>query len=337
MNKTIIIAEAGVNHNGNLLLAKKLVKVAANAGADYVKFQSFVAEKLVTKHAGLATYQKLNTSSNHSQFKLLNKLELKEEDHYTLIEECNKYGIGFLSSAFDLDGIKFLKTLNIDYLKVPSGEITNLFYLKQAADFGKPIILSTGMSSLLEIEEALNVLYQNGCKKNDINILHCTTAYPAPKSLVNLKFISTIKKTFGVNVGYSDHTLGIEVPIAAVALGANILEKHFTLDRDMDGPDHKASLEPPELAEMVKSIRTIEIALGTGVKEISNIEKENAKIVRKSLVAIEQIKKGDLFTRKNIGIKRPGIGISPMRIEEVFGQRANKAYEIDQLIESDYE
>ncbi len=337
MNNTIIIAEAGVNHNGDILLAKKLIKSAAEAGADYVKFQSFRANTLVTKFASQASYQRINTGINQSQLNMLKKLELTDKDHYSLIDECTKQGISFLSSAFDISGINFLKKLNIDYLKIPSGEITNLPYLKTAASFGKPLILSTGMASLKEIEIALDILKKYGCKKDNITVLHCVTEYPAPKELINLNFINTIKNTFRVKVGYSDHTMGIEIPIAAVAIGASIIEKHFTLDRNMTGPDHKASLEPSELRMMVSSIRSVEKSMGSGIKEITKIEQDNAKVVRKSLVATEEINKGDLFTPENIGCKRPGTGISPMEIEKVLGMKSNKSYKIDQLIEISHE
>ena len=337
MNKTIIIAEAGVNHNGDISLAKKLIKIAADSGADYVKFQTFKAEKLATKSANQAKYQQANIGYKQTQLEMLKILELQDTDHKVLIEECKINNIGFLSSAFDVDGINFLKSLNIDYLKIPSGEITNLPYLKVAAKFGKPIILSTGMACIEEIDSALEILLLNGCTRDNIYILHCITEYPAPKELVNLNFINTLKNKFGVNVGYSDHTLGIEIAIAAVAIGAKIIEKHFTIDKRMSGPDHKASLDAKELKEMVNCIRSVEKALGNGNKEISTSEKNNAKVVRKSLIAAKNIKKNELFTYENLDSKRPGTGISPMNIDKYIGCYSNKNYEKDELIEDIYE
>ncbi len=332
----IVIAEAGVNHNGNFEIAKSLVQAAAKSGADYIKFQTFKAEALATKKVEQAEYQKKNTNLIETQYRMLKKLELKDECHLKLIKECKKFQIGFLSSAFDLESMKFLKALDMDYLKIPSGEITNLPYLKAAAKFGKPIILSTGMSCLGDIESALNILLECGCNINNINILHCSTEYPANKNLVNLNFIKTLKETFGVNVGYSDHTKGIEIAIAAVALGARIIEKHLTLDQKMEGPDHMASLEPIEFSQMVQSIKSIEKALGSGVKEVTAVEKDNAKVVRKSLVAIKKISKGDVLTYKNVGCKRPGNGISPMHIEKIIGKVSGKNYILDQLIEMNF-
>ena len=335
MQKTIIIAEAGVNHNGDIELAKELIKKAAIAGADYVKFQSFIADSLTTKKAKQASYQVKNIGFSQSQYEMLKKLELSNEEHVTLIEECKKNSIKFLSSSFDLEQIKFLKKLDIDFLKIPSGEITNLPYLKEAALFGKPILLSTGMSSIEEIWQAFNTLIKNGCSKNDINIMHCVSAYPAPKNLINLNFIKELKKQFGVKIGFSDHTLGIEISIAAVAIGAEFIEKHFTLDKKLSGPDHKASLEPEDFKKMVDSIRSIENALGSTNKEISELEIENAKVVRKSIVAVKTIKKGELFTKENLSCKRPGTGVSPMKIDQVIGLKSNKDYYPDDLIKID--
>ena len=338
MAKTTIIAEAGVNHNGDINLAKDLIRIAAESGADYIKFQTFNANNLSTEYADLANYQKNNLKKNiKTQLEMLKNLELKKEDHFILLEECKKNKIGFLSSAFDIEGIRFLKKLNINFLKIPSGEITNFPYLKQAATFGKPLILSTGMASLEEIEDALKVLNNNGCNNENISLLHCVSEYPAPKEFINLNVINTLRTKFKIKVGFSDHTIGIEVALAAVALGANILEKHFTIDRNMDGPDHLASLEPDELSKMVTHIRSIENALGNGVKEISKVEKENKLIVRKSLVAIKKIKKGDLFTSNNLGCKRPGRGISPMHIDNIIGKKSNKEYFPNQLIDKDFD
>ena len=333
MKRTIIIAEAGVNHNGDMRLAKELIEASAMAGADYVKFQSFKADSLVTKNAEQAKYQKENTKIIESQFNMLKKLELSNANHFELISECNKYNIGFLTSAFDKDGINFIKTLNVDFLKIPSGEITNLPYLKLAATFEKPLILSTGMSTLAEIDKAINILKKYGNDRRDINILHCITEYPAPKELINLNFINTLKKCFGLTVGYSDHTLGIEIAIAAVALGAEIIEKHITLDKDLYGPDHKASLNPKEFKTMVNAIRNVEKSLGSGIKKVTDIEIENARVARKSLVAKSKIMKGEFFTKENVAIKRPGTGISPMRIDEIIGTKSKNSYNPDDILE----
>jgi len=332
-NKTYIIAEAGVNHNGSLELAFQLIDAAREAGVDAVKFQSFKAETLVSKKAEKADYQKKTTDINESQYDMIKKLELSLDDHYKLIEYCKKVGIQFLSSPFDLDSIDLLEELRLDIFKIPSGEIINLPYLRKIGKLNKYVILSTGMSDLGEIEDALNVLVENGTDINKIIVLQCNTEYPTPYEDVNLKAMFTIKNSFGVKVGYSDHTKGIEVPIAAVAIGAEVIEKHFTLDRNMEGPDHKASLVPNELKEMVFAIRNIEKALGNGIKKASKSELKNKPIARKSLVAVKEIKKGELFTEKNIGIKRPGNGISPMRWDEVIGKISNKEYCVDDLIE----
>lgn len=333
MKKTLIIAEAGVNHNGDINLAKKLIDAAAAAGVDYVKFQTFNSKKLVSKNAQKATYQKENTNNaTESQLEMLQKLELSKEMHLELIEHCNLQRIKFLSSSFDLESIDFLNELNIDLFKVPSGEITNLPYLRKIGGLGKPIIISTGMADIKEIEDAINVLLKAGAKKSDITVLHCNTEYPTPMVDVNLKAMLTIGETFDVPIGYSDHTLGIEIPTAAVALGATVIEKHFTLDKTMEGPDHKASLEPKELKAMVTSIRNIEIALGHGRKEPSNSEKKNKAIARKSIIAKTTIKKGDVFNEENITVKRPGTGISPMLWDTVVGAKAIKNYEEDDLI-----
>lgn len=334
MKNTIIIAEAGVNHNGDMGLAKKLIEVAAAAGVDYVKFQTFKAEKLVTKTAQRATYQDKNTGDGDSQFEMLKKLELNDEMHTQLIAYCQQKNIQFLSTAFDLESMDYLKSIGITLAKIPSGEITNLPYLKKIAQLFPEIIMSTGMADMQEIKEAYTVLLDNGAKKENITILHCNTEYPTPMEDVNLRAMLHIQKELEVNIGYSDHTLGIEVPIAAVALGATVIEKHFTLDRTLPGPDHAASLEPDELKAMVKAIRNTEKALlGSGVKEPSPSESKNKPIARKSIVALQPIKKGVVFTQENIGIKRPGTGISPMQWDEVLGQEAKHDFEGDDLIE----
>lgn len=334
MNKVIIIAEAGVNHNGNIELAKKLIDVAVEAGVDYVKFQTFKSESLVSKFAEKASYQIENTKDAvESQLQMLKKLELANSQHFELVQYCNNKNISFFSTAFDLESLSFLKELGLNIVKIPSGEITNLPYLRKAAALFKEVIISTGMSSMVEIEEALDVFLQEGINKNDITILHCNTEYPTPMSDVNLKAMLAIQKMFGVKVGYSDHTMGIEVPIAAVALGGTMIEKHFTLDRNLPGPDQLASLEPDELKNMVYSIRNIEKAIGgTGIKEPSESEIKNISIARKSIVAKTSIQKGDRFTEFNITTKRPGIGLSPMKWDEVIGKVACQDFDEDELI-----
>lgn len=327
MSKVLIIAEAGVNHNGDFELAKKLVDKAAEAGADYVKFQFFKASDLVSINADMAEYQKKNTGKTESQLEMIQKLELSEESHKELQAYCHKKNIGFMSSPFGIEGIKFLDSINIDFFKVPSGEITNLPYLRELAKFNRKIILSTGMSNLSEIKDALSVL-----KGRDVTVLHCNTEYPTPMEDVNLHAMLTIKKECDVEVGYSDHTLGIEVPIAAVSLGAKVIEKHFTLDKSMPGPDHKASLDPSELTSMVKAIRNIESALGSHEKKPSESEQKNIPIARKSIVAAIDIKEGELFSETNLTTKRPGDGISPMKWDEVLGKKAIKNFKLDELI-----
>ena len=334
ISKVIIIAEAGVNHNGDFENAKKLILAAANAGADYVKFQTFKADKLVSKDAQKAEYQKANLKDEgDTQYDMLKKLEISEVWHYELIKYSNECGIKFLSTGFDEDSIDFLDSLNIDLFKVPSGEITNKPYLEHIAKKGKPIVISTGMSNLQEIKDAVEVIQNFQITKNQITILHCNTEYPTPMQDVNLLAMNTIQNELGVQVGYSDHTLGIEVPIAAVALGACIIEKHFTLDKNMNGPDHKASLDPLELKEMVKLIRNIEFAIsGSGIKEPSVSEIKNIEITRKSIVAKSKILKGERFTNSNITTKRPGTGISPMQWDLVIGKTAIQDFNIDDLI-----
>jgi len=333
MKKTFIIAEAGVNHNGSLETAYKLIDAAKNSGADAVKFQSFKASSLVSKKAEKAEYQKQTTSINETQYEMIKKLELSLEDHHKLIDYCLKKEIQFLSSPFDLYSIDLLNKLGLEIFKIPSGEIINLPYLKKIGTFNKNVILSTGMSDLGEIEDAINVLIESGTDREKITILQCNTEYPTPYEDVNLKAMLTIKNAFNVKVGYSDHTKGIEVPIAAVALGAEVIEKHFTLDKTMEGPDHKASLEPDELKNMIDAIRNIEKAIGDGIKKPSKSEVKNKPIARKSLIAVREIKKGELFSEENIGIKRPGNGISPMRWDEVIGKVANQDFVVDDLIE----
>ena len=331
MNKTLIIAEAGVNHNGSIELAKKLIDAAANSGADYVKFQTFKAGNLVQKNAKRAQYQIENTGNTDSQFEMLKKLELPYESHAVLIAYCNSKKIKFLSTAFDFESIEFLKD-KLDFYKIPSGEITNLPYLEKVSRLGLAIVMSTGMANLKEVKQAFEVLLKNGVKKEDITVLHCNTEYPTPMEDVNLKAMLTIEKELDVKVGYSDHTLGIEIPIAAVALGATVIEKHFTLDRKMEGPDHKASLEPKELKAMVTAIRNIEVALGNGIKKPSNSEQKYITIARKSIVANKNIKKGTIFTIENIDVKRPGKGISPMKWHQILGTKAMRNYNEDELI-----
>ena len=332
-NKSIIIiAEAGVNHNGSIELAKKLIDIAAEAGVDFVKFQTFKAETLVTQTADKAEYQKEITNTDESQFEMIKKLELDRKTHEELIDYCKIKDIQFLSTAFDQDSIELLAELNIPLFKIPSSEITNLPYLRYIGKMGKPIIMSTGMSTLDEVHNALNILIESGAKKDKITILHCNTEYPTPMEDVNLKAMITIRDELGVNIGYSDHTLGIEVPIAAVALEATVIEKHFTLDRNMSGPDHAASLEPEELKAMVTAIRNIEKAMGDGIKKPSSSEIKNMPIARKSIVAKNSIKKGELFTKDNLTVKRPGTGISPMEWDVLIGKKANKNYDVDDLI-----
>lgn len=321
-NKVIIIAEAGVNHNGDFENAKKLILAAANAGADYVKFQTFKADKLVSKDAQKAEYQKANLKEDgDTQYDMLKKLEMSEAWHYELIKYANECGIKFLSTGFDEDSIDFLDSLNIDLFKVPSGEITNKPYLEHIAKKGKPIVISTGMSNLEEIKDAIEVIQNHKIPKDLITILHCNTEYPTPMQDVNLLAMNTIQNELGVQVGYSDHTLGIEVPIAAVALGAVLIEKHFTLDRNMVGPDHLASLTPEELKLMVMSIRNIELAIsGNGVKEASESEKKNIKIARKSIHIKNDITLGQVINIEDLIMKRPGDGISPMQIDKIVGK-----------------
>ena len=331
--KTLIIAEAGVNHNGDLALAKKLVVSAAAAGADLVKFQSFITSKSIALHAPKAQYQKGSTDPAESQFDMVRKLELTRADHDELIEECSRHGIGFFSTAFDTESFDMLIELGLDLVKIPSGEITNLPFLRHMAACGKPMILSTGMATLGDIEAALDVLEQAGTARAQITVLHCTTEYPTPMNEVNLRAMQSIHAAFGVAVGYSDHTPGIEVAIAAVAMGATVIEKHFTLDRNLPGPDHQASLEPAELKAMVAAIRNIEVALGDGIKRLTPSEARNKPVARKSIVASQSIKTGDAFSEQNITTKRPGTGISPMRWGEVIGRIATRDFTTDELIE----
>jgi len=332
MKKVFIIAEAGVNHNGSIELAKKLIDVASESGADAVKFQTFKAEKLVSKSAEKADYQKQTTNNSESQFDMIKKLELDLDTHKELISYCKTKNIMFLSTPFDHDSIELLNDLELKIFKIPSGEITNLPYLRHIGSLKKEVIISTGMADIGEIEDALDVLITSGTKKENIIVLHANTMYPTPMDDVNLKAMVTIGNTFDVAFGYSDHTLGIEVDIAAVAMGASCIEKHFTLDKTMEGPDHKASLEPDELKAMVKAIRNIELALGNGVKKPSKSEIPNMQIARKSIVAKIDIKKGEILTEENITIKRPGDGISPIRWDEIVGTVANKDYVKDELI-----
>lgn len=326
-----IIAEAGVNHNGSLELAKKLVDAAKNAGADCVKFQTFISKNMVCKNAIKAEYQKRYTKVEETQFEMLKRLELSFDDFIELSKYCLEKKIEFLSTAFDFDSLEFLHSLGMKRWKISSGDITNLPYLIRIAQLKKPVIISTGMCTMDDIKNAISILEGNGAE--EITVLHCTTDYPTPFNEVNLKAMLSIKKEFGVNIGYSDHTKGIEVPIAAVALGAKVIEKHFTLNRNMDGPDHKASLEPSELKAMVDAIRHIEAALGNGKKQPTESEIKNMVVARKSIIAKKKIKAGEVFTEENITVKRPGNGISPMRWFEVLGKTASRNFEEDELIE----
>lgn len=335
VKRTFIIAEAGVNHNGDVGIAHRLVDAAAEAGVDAVKFQTFAAGRIVTRTAPKAAYQRSNSDPQETQWDMLKRLQLPEEAHRQLIGHCNRSGILFLSSPFDLESIDLLACLGLTFLKVPSGEITNVPYLRKIGGLGKKLILSTGMADLKEIGQALDVLRTAGTPLCDITVLHCTSVYPTPYEDVNLLAMVTIRDAFGVKVGYSDHTLGIEVPVAAVALGACTIEKHFTLSREMGGPDHAASLEPGELKEMVNAIRHVEIALGLGIKNPTGQELDNRLIARKSIVASRAIKKEEIFTEENLTSKRPGHGMSPLRWNEIIGMKSNRDYSADDFIDMD--
>ncbi|EHD3050354.1 N-acetylneuraminate synthase [Campylobacter upsaliensis] len=330
MKKVLIIAEAGVNHNGDINLAKKLIEQATKAGADVVKFQTFKANSCVSVSAKKAKYQLETTAKEESQLEMIQKLELSYESHFELMKHCKKHGIAFLSTPFDLESVEFLRGLDLPYFKIPSGEITNLPYLKAVAKCKKRVLLSTGMANLGEIEAALTILRKNGTR--NITLLHCNTEYPTPFEDVNLNALKTLKEAFKLEVGYSDHTEGIVASLGAVALGAVVIEKHFTLDKTMEGPDHRASLEFEELKALCKGIRELEKALGSGIKKASKSEAKNKIIARKSLVAKREIQKGEKFSIENLTTKRPGSGISAMRYEEYLGKRALKTYKKDELI-----
>jgi N,N'-diacetyllegionaminate synthase len=333
MNTNVfIIAEAGVNHNGNMDLAKQLIDKAVEAKVDAVKFQTFIAENVISKYAQKADYQKETTGANESQLDMVKKLQLSFDDFIALKKYAESKNIMFLSTPFDMESIDFLATLKMGLWKIPSGEITNLPYLKKIAQYNEKVIFSTGMSTLGDIEKAISILTEHGTQFSNISVLHCNTEYPTPMGDVNLKAMLTIKDAFGVAVGYSDHTLGIEIPIAAVAMGATIIEKHFTLDKNMEGPDHKASLEPDELSAMVKAIRNIETALGTGIKLPSASEKKNTEIARKSIHLAKDIKIGSVLNEDDLIIKRPGNGISPLLVESIVGCKVNKDLKADTLL-----
>ena len=331
-NRILLIAEAGVNHNGSIEIAKRMIDAAVDAKVDYVKFQTFKAEKLVSRSAKKAAYQIENTTTGGGQFEMLEKLELNSEKHKILINYCKQKKIKFLSTAFDHDSVDLLEELGIDLYKIPSGEITNKPFLQKIASKKKPIILSTGMANIGEIEDALDVFYESGISRDEITLLHCNTEYPTPMEDVNLTAMNTIADTFKVAVGYSDHTLGIEIPIAAVARGAVCIEKHFTLDRNMEGPDHRASLEPHELKKMVQCIRNIELALGNGIKKPSKSEKKNIDVARKSIHTARKLKKGHILAENDIIMKRPGSGISPMNIQLIIGREVSNNLEEDTII-----
>jgi N,N'-diacetyllegionaminate synthase len=332
-DKVFIIAEAGVNHNGDMYIAKKLIDVAVEAGSNAIKFQTFKANEVVSKFAQKAEYQYKASDKSETQLEMLERLELDVGAHKELITYCKEKGIMFLSSPFDLESIELLNELGVEIFKIPSGEITNPTYLRRIGSLKRKIILSTGMADLEEIGKALGTLTESGTPKDNITVLHCNTEYPTPFEDVNLLAMNTIKETFNANVGYSDHTSGIEVSIAAVALGASVIEKHFTLSRSMEGPDHKASLEPDELRSMVTAIRNIEKSLGDGIKKLSSSELKNRPITRKSIIASMNIKEGDVFTENNITAKRPGTGINPMEWDKVIGRKAIRDYKVDDLIE----
>ena len=331
--RTVIIAEAGVNHNGNIELAKQLIDAAADAGANLVKFQTFNADRQVTRTAQKASYQMQTTDGNESHYEMLRRLELTDVMHHELISHCAARNISFFSTGFDIESVDLLMSLGQDQFKIPSGEITNLPYLRHIGQLGKTAFLSTGMATLGDIEAAIDVLEQAGTARAQITVLHCTTEYPTPMNEVNLRAMQSIHAAFGVAVGYSDHTQGIEVAIAAVAMGATVIEKHFTLDRNLPGPDHKASLEPEELKSMVAAIRNIEVALGDGIKRLTPSEARNKPVARKSLVASQAIKAGEVFSAQNITTTRPGTGISPMRWDEIIGRTALRDFAADELIE----
>jgi len=333
LQKTLIIAEAGVNHNGDLAEALLLVDAASESGADIVKFQTFTTDKLVTPDAVKATYQKATTGHNETQMSMLRKLELSHSDHVAIIEHCQRRGIRFFSTGFDIESVNMLVGLGIDRIKIPSGEITNLPYLRHVGGLGLPVIISTGMANLEEVRCATEVLLSAGTLKKEVIVLHCTSEYPAPMVDVNLQAMVTMRETLGVNVGYSDHTTGHEVAVAAVALGACVIEKHLTLDRDAAGPDHAASLEPAEFSAMVRAIRNIELALGDGIKVLQPSEAANKLVARRSIVAAAEIKTGELFTMLNIAARRPGTGLSPMLWDEVLGKIAIRNFEPNELIE----
>ena len=330
----LIIAEAGVNHNGSMEIAKQLVDAAVEAGVDIIKFQTFKAEKLVSKAAKQAEYQKKNIGDgNDSQYEMLKKLELSEKNHEELMAYCKEKGIRFWSTAFDFESMDYLHSLGLGLWKIPSGEITNYPFIRKIASYGEDVIMSTGMCEMMDIRNAMDVLLRYGIRKEQITLLHCNTQYPTPYQDVNLNAMASIKHEFDIQVGYSDHTTGIEVPIAAVALGAKVIEKHFTIDRNLPGPDHKASLEPHELKAMVSAIRHIEQALGDGIKRVSDSEKANISVARKSIVAACPIKKGEPLTEENLTVKRPGTGLSPMLWDQVLGTFAIKDYEEEDLIQ----
>lgn len=331
--RTLVVAEAGVNHNGDEELALELVRKAAAAGADYVKFQTFVADDLVTQSAEKAEYQKANDGQRDSQLQMLKRLELSPEAHNRLAAECREVGVKFLSTGFDQRSEKLLEKIPMDWTKVPSGELINIPYLRRVATSGKPVLLSTGMATLAEVDNAVTVLESSGLKRNKIIVLHCTTQYPTPYGEVNLQAMRTMGRALGTQWGYSDHTLGIEIPLAAVALGAVVIEKHFTLDRKLPGPDHAASLEPAELNQMVTGIRNVEMALGDGIKRPSPSEVLNRNVVRKSIVAARHISRGEVLDQFNLTVKRPGTGISPLLWDTVLGTVASRDFQPDELIQ----
>jgi len=331
--KTYIIAEAGVNHNGSLVIAKKLIDAGVAAGVDAVKFQTFIPEMLTSSTAQMAEYQKKNTGTDDLQLNMLRNLVLSQQDHYELLNYCREEGLHFCSSAFDLTSVDFLRELKLPFWKIPSGEITNYPYLKKIAQYKTEIIMSTGMSTLAEIEDAVGVLTDNGTDRRKLTLLHCNTEYPTPSKDVNLKVMQTLRQAFDVNVGFSDHTVGIEFPIAAVALGASVIEKHITIDKAMNGPDHRASLEPGELKAMVTAIRNIEDGIGSSIKVRTPSEKKNVGIARKSITAICNIRKGEMLTEDNLTTKRPGTGLSPMVWKNVIGQTAKRDYQKDEMLD----